>query len=223
MNLTPVSTPPSIPSKGDIYMDNSDNTLKYYNGTSWEDVAGSSSSNNTYSVGDFAHGGVVFWVDNTGQHGLVCTKEDLSVNPSDPTIGVRWHAGSFGNTQAKGDGVYAGKANTSIIIASHVSIGDDGSTNASRMCNEIEITESSITYGDWYLPSKEELYLMWLNRNAINTTAVSNGGSNFTTLWYWSSTESSNMAVEAQRFNSSGSQSASNKGNTCYVRAVRAF
>ena len=62
-----------------------------------------------YSIGDFAHGGIVFWVDETGQHGLVCTKEDQ-------IGGVRWHAGANGNTQAKGDGIYAGRANTSIII-----------------------------------------------------------------------------------------------------------
>ncbi len=36
-----------------------------------------------YSVGDFAQGGIVFWVDETGQHGLVCAKEDqrTSNNP----------------------------------------------------------------------------------------------------------------------------------------------
>ncbi|MCO5232762.1 MAG: hypothetical protein M9888_03360 [Chitinophagales bacterium] len=38
----------------------------------------------TYSVGDFAHGGIVFWVDETGQHGLVCAKEDQST-------GIQWH------------------------------------------------------------------------------------------------------------------------------------
>ena len=30
----------------------------------------------TYKVGDFAHGGIVFWVDETGQYGLVCAKKD---------------------------------------------------------------------------------------------------------------------------------------------------
>ena len=49
LNLTPVSTPPSTPAKGDIYMDNSDNTLKYFNGTNWENAAGSSSSTNSDS------------------------------------------------------------------------------------------------------------------------------------------------------------------------------
>lgn len=83
-----------------------------------------------YSLGDFAQGGIVFWVDETGQHGLVAAKEDQST-------GVRWYAGTFGSTMARGDGPYAGETNTSIIIAAQVAIGDDGSTYAARICNEL--------------------------------------------------------------------------------------
>ena len=89
----------------------------------------------TYSIGDFAQGGIVFWVDETGKHGLVCSKSD-----QDGGSGVRWFAGANGNTQAKGNGPYAGELNTSIIIAAQVSIGDDGSTYAARICNELQIT-----------------------------------------------------------------------------------
>ena len=138
----------------------------------------------TFSVGDFAHGGVVFWIDQTGQQGLVCAKIDQALG------GIRWAPGTMGNTQSKGDGIYAGKTNTVIIIASHVAIGDDGSTYAARLCNELEITEGGETYSDWYLPSKFELNTMYQNRSAINTTATANGGNAIATyLDYWSSTE----------------------------------
>ena len=30
-----------------------------------------------YKIGDFAQGGIVFWVDKTGEHGLVCAKSDI--------------------------------------------------------------------------------------------------------------------------------------------------
>ena len=144
----------------------------------------------TLSVGDFAHGGIVFWVDETGQHGLVCAKEDqMGAN------GAEWWAGTTGNTQAKGDGPYAGKANTSIIIAAHVAIGDDGNPYAARICNELQITEGGITYGDWYLPSKEELNLMYQNKATIDATATSNGGSSFNSSFYWSSTEFNNQGL----------------------------
>ena len=169
----------------------------------------------TYSVGDFAQGGIVFWVDETGQHGLVAAKEDQST-------GVRWYAGTYGNTQAKGDGPFSGEANTSIIIAAQVAIGDDGSTYAARICNELQVTEGGKTYGDWYLPSKEELDLMYQNKATIDATAGVNGGSGFARSYYWSSTESNNYNAWIQYFDY-GSQYYGNKDAPYRVRAVRAF
>ena len=168
-----------------------------------------------YKVGDFAHGGIVFWVDETGQHGLVCAKEDQST-------AMRWYAGTYGNTQAKGDGPYAGKTNTSIIIAAQVAIGDDGNTYAARLCNELLITEGGKQYGDWYLPSRHELILMSINKEAINATATANGGSAFANDVYWSSTESSDTyALKVNLANAITSYKL--KNSTGYVRAVRAF
>jgi hypothetical protein len=126
------------------------------------------------------------------------------------------------NTQAKGDGPYAGKANTSIIIAAQVAIGDDGSTYAARICNELQITEGGKTYGDWYLPSKEELNLMYQNKATIDATANSNSGSGFASAYYWSSTEYNNDFAWKQDFGD-GSQNYYGKNLTHRVRAVRAF
>ena len=176
-------------------------------------TAGSGST--TYSVGDFAQGGIVFWVDETGQHGLVAAKEDQST-------GVRWYAGTYGNTQAKGDGPFSGEANTSIIIAAQVAIGDDGSTYAARICNELQVTEGGKTYGDWYLPSKEELNLMYQNKATIDATAGVNGGSGFASAYYWSSTETSNLFAWIQYFDF-GTRYYFDKTNSGRVRAVRAF
>ena len=176
-------------------------------------TAGSGST--TYSVGDFAQGGIVFWVDETGQHGLVAAKEDQST-------GVRWYAGTYGNTQAKGDGPFSGEANTSIIIAAQVAIGDDGSTYAARICNELQVTEGGKTYGDWYLPSKEELNLMYQNKATIDATAGVNGGSGFASAYYWSSTEVNNGNAWLQYFDG-GFQYYSYKYIAYRVRAVRAF
>ena len=177
-----------------------------------------SNSSTTYSVGDFAQGGVVFYVDETGQHGLVCAKTD-----QDGGSGISWYAGTYGNTQAKGDGPFAGEANTSIIIAAQVAIGDDGSTYAARICNELQITEGGKTYGDWYLPSKEELKLMYRNKAVIDATAGANGGSGFAShYYYWSSTEFDDYAAWELSFNV-GYPSTSYKVTPERVRAVRAF
>ena len=168
-----------------------------------------------YEVGDFAHGGVVFYVEPCGTKGLVAAKEDQSA-------GVRWYAGTSGNTQAKGDGPYAGKANTAIIIAAQVAIGDDNNTYAARICNELEIIEGGKTYGDWYLPSKEELNLMYINKAIIDATAWVNEGYPFVDSLYWSSTEFDNIHTWCQSF-TNGNQSVSFNYETLRVRAVRAF
>lgn len=168
----------------------------------------------TYSVGDFAQGGIVFWVDETGQHGLVVSKVDQST-------GIRWYAGTNGVTRATGDGLFSGELNTSIIISSQVSIGDDGSDYAAQICNNLKVTENGNTYGDWYLPSNLELNLMCQNQATINATAVSNGGSALDGV-YWSSTETSNMEA-VREFFSNCYQSDGSKFNPNRVRAIRSF
>ncbi|WP_167606277.1 DUF1566 domain-containing protein [Maribellus sediminis] len=169
----------------------------------------------SYVIGDFAFGGIVFWVDDSGQHGLVCAKEDQSA-------AVRWDGGTNGNTRAMGDGAFAGAGNTFIIIAATAAIGDDGATYAARVSNELQITEGSSTYGNWYLPSAHELSLMYASKDQINTTATANSGSAFAADSYWSSTEVTFSAAKALDF-TSGSETSQSKSNTHGVRAIRAF
>ena len=89
----------------------------------------------------------------------------------------------------------------------------DGQTFAARLCNEYSVTVGSITYGDWYLPSKHELNLLYLQKNVV-------GG--FANSVYWSSTENGNGDAWGQAF-SNGYQASYGKDGTYYVRAVRAF
>lgn len=182
----------------------------------WDgNVMGTSGGAPVYSVGDFAQGGIVFWIDETGQHGLVCAK----VNQSG---GMRWYAGTFGVTQAEGSGPFSGEMNTSVIIAAQVAIGDDLNTYAARTCAVLEVTENSKTYGDWYLPSKGELDLMYQNKTTIDGTATANSGIALDTGLYWSSTEHSNNIAWAQNLGS-GTAAPTGKESAIYVRAIRAF
>ncbi|MBN1414229.1 MAG: DUF1566 domain-containing protein [Bacteroidales bacterium] len=179
------------------------------------DITANVVSATTYSVGDFALGGVIFWVDETGQHGLVCAKQDQS-------SGIRWYAGSYGRTQAKGDGPFSGEMNTAIIIAAYLVIGDDLANYAASICAGLQITEGGKTYGDWYLPSKGELNIMYQNKTIINATATANGGGSFAASSYWSSSEFDPNLTTSQNF-STGVQNSNSKNNTFRVRAVRSF
>lgn len=200
---------------------NADDTIAWHNkqealkaGTGIE-LQSNTISATTYEVGDFALGGIVFWVDESGQHGLVCAKTDQST-------GIRWFAGTTGNTRARGDGPFAGEMNTAIIIAAHVAIGDDGNNYAARLCNELSITEGGTTYSDWYLPSFDELDLMYWAQGSINTTAEANGGTAIGATTYWTSTQSNDTSVSAINFGSGGAGVSST--DTAYrVRAIRAF
>jgi len=166
------------------------------------------------SVGDFAQGGIVFWVDETGLHGLVAAKVD-----QDGGSGIQWDNGSYIYTEAQGDGFYAGEMNTMLIIANQ---GNNSSDYAAGKCANYKVTESGVTYGDWYLPSAEELNLMYQKKASIDATAGANGGSAFASKNYWSSTEVDSDYACGQSFDG-GKQNMDSKRSSSMVRAIRAF
>ena len=174
----------------------SKNGNETYNGTSWV--------TNTHYIGENYGGGIVFYVYDNGQHGLIAATADQST-------GIRWYGGSNTNTRARADGVGAGLKNTSIIIANQGPV--DGNAFAATVCNEYSVTVGGVTYGDWYLPSKYELNLLYLQK------AVVGGFANYV---YWSSSEYVASSAWAQYFYN-GAQSSNDKYGTYYVRAVRAF
>ena len=161
-----------------------------------------------YEVGDNAQGGIVFWIDETGEHGLVCAKTDQSSS-------IQWWAGTLGDTHAKGNRPFSGEMNTCIIIAAHVAIGGINTDSAAFICSLLQITESGKTYGDWYLPSIEELNLMLDNLHQW-------GDGGFALSKYWSSTEFNGSNAYYKDF-SNGSQNNHLKDQFYHVRAVRAF
>ena len=185
------------PAVGLTIFNTSINSFEYYNGTRWFTTV--------HYVGESYGGGIVYYVYDGGQHGLIAAKADLST-------GVRWYGGTFTNTCARGDGIGAGLKNTAIIIASQGPV--DGNTFAARICNEYTVNSGGVIYADWYLPSKLELNILFLQRNVV-------GG--FANKLYWSSTEVSSTQAWLQNFNAPG-QGMHDKDETIrFVRAIRAF
>jgi hypothetical protein len=169
-------------------------------------------------IGESYGGGIVFYVYDNGKHGLIAATSDQILN-------TRWYGGSYTNTRARADGVGAGLKNTSIIIA--VQSGTyspiyDGESFAAAICNEYVVTIGGVTYGDWYLPSKHELNLLFLQRAVVGNFPNISGS-------YWSSTEyfrsdlvGSYQLAWYQNF-VTGVQAYLNKKNTFSVRAIRSF
>jgi hypothetical protein len=195
---------------GKLYVEESDSSLYYHDGNNWSQV------NDRYQIGDFAMGGIVYYVDETGKHGLVCY-------PSDVESAVRWADNIDNVTYAKGDGIYAGQMNTVIAIAA---LGSKGDPSAVQSCaSATASTPFTTDYGDWYLPSKEELLLMYNYKDAINATINSTGhGTAIGADQYWSSSEHPQVVNEAWVIDfSSGLSSQQLKDTQHHARPVRKF
>jgi trimeric autotransporter adhesin len=180
--------------------------------SNWNEAYRNMTAGNTpsYAVGDYAQGGIVFWVDETGLHGLVCAK-----NEQNPAI---W--GKNGDAMAEGDGIYSGEMNTSLII------GRTGKykTCAALACSKLKEGEGQILYGDWYLPSISELEILFNNIGIINQTALECGWwnhHNHPADFYWSSTEKDKK--KAYGITEQGQIVIQSKNRTAQVWAIRAF
>jgi hypothetical protein len=157
------------------------------------------------AIGDSYQGGIIFWLDATGQHGLIAATADQST-------GIQWYNGTYRYTGTTGDGLYAGSMNTAMIVATQMSDNQTGNF-AAKVCADYSVTVGGVIYGDWYLPSKYELNLLYLQKAVV-------GG--FASADYWSSSEINSDGAWDQDF-ANGGQGGSSRNVTGYVRAVRAF
>ena len=162
------------------------------------------------AIGQTYQGGIIFYLDASGCHGLVAAPTDQSIPP-----GAAWHDGSDKDTRAYGSGLFEGKYNTYMIYRVQ-----SGLTSAAAICQNLILGG----YNDWYLPSIEELNKMCQNIGQVNVLGLGNVGG-FANTSYWSSTEYDNKnyySAWRQNFND-GYQRNNDKYITHYVRAVRAF
>jgi hypothetical protein len=102
------------------------------------------------------------------------------------------------------DGINGGLENTERII-----IQAGAGSYAAQLCADYK----GGNYADWYLPSKYELNLLYLQKAVV-------GG--FSTFYYWSSTEHNSYHAWQQSFNIDY-QDYYGKSMYLMVRAIRAF
>jgi hypothetical protein len=160
-----------------------------------------------YNIGEIGPaGGWIFYVNpNYETDGW----RYLEAAPSDQSWGILWDYGKDVATGATAIAVGTGQANTQTIVK----IQGTGSY-AAQLCNDL--TQGD--YSDWFLPSKDELNLMYENLQ------VSAGLGGFSSGYYWSSSEVDTNSAWIQSFGYDGYQVSSHKvSKFIRVRAVRAF
>jgi len=152
----------------------------------------------TYAIGDTGPaGGIVFYITDGGLHGLEAA-------PADQSSGAAW--GCYGTNIAGADGtaVGTGAQNTADIVAVCFDSGI-----AAKIAHNYTLNG----YNNWFLPSKGELNLLYLQKVVVG--GIAGDG-------YWSSSERSIYFAWYLSLDDGG-QYGYLKDDLLRVRAVRAF
>jgi hypothetical protein len=193
--------------------------MQYWNGTAWVTVAAGQNNQilkykngvptwvddniNNLSIGDYYQGGIIAYFLQSGEPGYDANvRHGLIAAPSDQSSSAEW--GCDGTTLSGADGTAIGTGTQNTI---DIENGCSTSGTAADICANLVLNG----YSDWYLPSKDELYKLYLNRGSIGLTNV----------YYWSSSEYSSAYAWIQYSN--GTQNAGYRYFGAYVRAIRSF
>ena len=242
------------PAEGLMVYNTTDKKLNVFNGVNWEDMTGSSvtfyvpvylrlngetplaiynslvTGGSTPSAaldslyGKTYQGGLIAYLNTTTGTGLIAAATDQST-------GIQWTMSAHQSTTVPNGAtdITNGSANTASIVAQAGVPAAGGDNYAAYLCDTLTLGG----YTDWYLPSKDELYLLYKNLHRYGCSAAVPGGTDntpcatsvggFANNYYWSSTEYDFSAAWKQDFYFGSQYSSGGKSFILDVRAVRAF
>lgn len=146
----------------------------YYSGTSdgWKAIC------QNHFIGEYFGGGVVFYVDHSGQHGLICSMVDVNA------VLVPW---STSSGLAEAYSFWDGLSNTNAAVL-------NGITGGAISACTVYVNDDYGTgvFEDWYLPAVDEFRLLVTVRYVVDKAIDLDGDITTTPLneaIYWTSTE----------------------------------
>ena len=137
-----------------------------------------------HTPGEYFGGGIIFYLDSTGLHGLIASLQDgqYQGRPEIP-----W--GCYGVPISSGNraqSTHDGAANTRAIVSSC-----QMEKIAARYCHDQRVTEGEEVWDDWYLPAVHELILLYEQRHFLD---------DLDGQYYWTSTSFSTTAASVIDF-----------------------
>jgi hypothetical protein len=185
-------------------------------------------------IGDSYQGGIIFYLDGNGG-GLIAAPTDLlDIEYSMYSAFVEWGCVGIIISGADGTAVGTGWQNTIDIVNTNCETENSQLNNnpayapAADRCANLTLGG----YSDWFLPSKDELNLMWLRLADSDGDGVNEGLSDPNNLGgfqvgvfqgnYWSSSEFDSYSAWIQSY-ANGNQYVISKINPVNVRAIRTF
>ncbi len=153
------------------------------------------------AVGNSFEGGIIFYVDETGQNGLIMSQVDQTISP------IEWFGETKGKAGANDTGIYGGAKNTETLIKKFPE-----KDHPAQLAARFEYDG----YKDWYLPSRKELEKLFEFNKTLPIAQ------RLKKEYYWSSTEINNADVYYKSF-FNGDDFLRITGNKANVRAIRRF
>lgn len=162
-----------------------------------------------FEVGQYYGGGVIAFIFQPGHIGYKAGEaHGLIVTTSDQSAGIQWYNGNFTYLGITSLAIGTGQENTIKIVNAQ------GEGNyAAKLCYDLVLNG----YDDWYLPSRDDLILLYKNMWYLPNF----GPPNYPT--YWSSSEYNPQSAEAYSLFSTGTDLTAEKSFKYHVRAVRSF